>query len=68
MAHIINANIRAIVGAAIKGLKFDGVGFVSSLVSSFSASANGCGIPLNPTLLGPFRKWKYPKNFRSIKV
>lgn len=32
------------------------------------ASANGWGRPVKDTLFGPLRSWKYPINFRSIKV
>jgi len=31
------------------------VGEARSLVNSLIASANGCGIPINLTLFGPFR-------------
>lgn len=56
------------VGATINGTLFVGVGLACSLTNNLIASENGCGIPISPTLLGPLRRWKYPKNFRSIKV
>ena len=44
------------------------VGRDCSFTNSLMASANGCGSPIKDTLLGPFRNWKYPMNFRSISV
>lgn len=44
------------------------VGLFCSFVNSLMASANGCGSPMRETLFGPFRSWKYPINFRSIRV
>lgn len=44
------------------------MGVECSLTNSLIASANGWGIPANLTLFGPLRNWKYPRNFRSIKV
>lgn len=38
------------------------------LINNLIASANGCGRPISPGLFGPLRNWKYPRNFRSIKV
>lgn len=38
---------------------------IKFLLKSFKASLKGCKIPIIPTLLGPFRIWIYPKNFRS---
>lgn len=52
------------------GVKYDKMKFIDSegnkfLLKSFRASLKGCKIPINPTLLGPFRIWIYPKIFRS---
>lgn len=52
------------------GVIYDNIKFMDSegkrfLLKSFRASLNGCKIPINPTLLGPFRIWIYPKIFRS---
>lgn len=49
------ARKRADMGAIIKGELLAKVGVLCSLVKSFSASANGWGRPIMPTLLGPFR-------------
>lgn len=57
-----------IVGAIKKGEILAKDGIVSSFEKSFSASAKGWGIPIIPTLFGPFRNWKYPSAFRSSKV
>lgn len=46
----------------------DVVGVDCSLVNSLIASAKGTGIPIRLGLFGPFRVWKYPRNFRSINV
>jgi hypothetical protein len=43
-------------------------GFDNSFRNSLIASANGWGNPIKPTLLGPFRMWKYPRAFRSSRV
>lgn len=58
MAHIINAKNSAMLGATINGRGFDIVGAACSLINSLIASENGCGRPINPTLFGPFRRWK----------
>lgn len=52
----------------MKGNGFECVGLDCSFVNSLMASANGTGIPIRPGLFGPFRVWKYPRNFRSIRV
>lgn len=62
------ARARVIDGASIKGSLLDEVGVFFSLKNNFIASENGWGSPINPTLLGPFRRWKYPNILRSIKV
>ncbi len=66
--HIIIASLSLIVGAAINKIVFDMVGLACSFTNSLMASANGCGSPRSLGLFGPFRIWKYPKNFRSISV
>lgn len=35
------------------------------LLNNLIASLKGCKIPINPTLLGPFRIWIYLRIFRS---
>jgi len=66
--HIIIASANLIAGAAMNRILFDIVGFACSLTNSLMASANGWGNPISLGLFGPFRSWKYPKNFRSINV
>lgn len=66
--HNIRDRISPRIGANMYGDIFAGVGFLCSLVNSLMASANGWGRPINITLFGPFRNWKYPRNFRSINV
>lgn len=46
----------------VKFMDSDGSKF---LLKSFKASLKGWSRPINPTLLGPFRIWIYPKIFRS---
>lgn len=53
--HIIIANVRLRVGAAINSNQLDMVGLACSLTNSLIASANGTGNPSNLGLLGPFR-------------
>lgn len=67
-AHIIIAKASLIVGAIKNRILFDIVGLFCSFTKSLIASANGWATPIILGLFGPFRKWKYPKNFRSIKV
>jgi hypothetical protein len=47
---------------------FDSVGYDCSLRNNLMASANGWGIPIKLTLLGPLRSCIYPSNLRSINV
>lgn len=63
-----SARKSAVAGAKQKGVKLDIIGFNCSLVNNFTASAKGTGSPDKLGLLGPFRSWQYPKNFRSTKV
>jgi hypothetical protein len=58
IAHNISVKIRPNTGAAINGDWFIMVGLDCSFVNNFMASANGCGSPASPTLLGPLRSWK----------
>lgn len=55
-------------GATMNSCLLIRVGLVCSLTKSLIASANGWGRPINETLFGPFRSWKYPINFRSMRV
>jgi hypothetical protein len=66
--HMIIASVNLKVGAAINNNQFDIVGLACSLTNNLIASANGTGNPISLGLLGPFRIWKYPNNFRSIRV
>jgi hypothetical protein len=66
--HIIIASVRLRVGAAINNNQFDIVGLACSLTNNLIASANGTGKPISLGLFGPFRIWKYPSSFRSIRV
>lgn len=53
--HKVRAIINLAAGAKRKGVRLARVGVLTSLAKSFSASANGWGSPISPTLLGPFR-------------
>lgn len=55
-------------GARRNGVLFAFVGLFCSFKKSLIASANGTGNPIKMGLFGPFRSWKYPRNFRSIRV
>lgn len=55
MAHISRARVNLKIGAIINGIRLDVVGFACSLTNNLMASANGCGRPKIPGLLGPFR-------------
>ena len=66
--HSINANVNIIIGVNTNAIMFAMLGTFGIFVKSFTASAIGCGIPANLTLLGPFRSCAYPKIFRSNKV
>jgi len=44
------------------------MGTMTSFLNNFTASANGCRIPKNPTLLGPFRNCLRDRNLRSSRV
>lgn len=54
-AHTISAKDRLSAGASMKGNRLAAVGLACSLTNSLIASAKGCGIPIIPGLLGPFR-------------
>ncbi len=58
----------AIVGPNRNKNKLDVMGRTISFENSLIASLKGWGIPPNPTLLGPFRNWEYPRIFRSSSV
>lgn len=64
----MRARTSPMVGANRNGVWLDGLGLACSFTNSLIASANGWGSPISPTLLGPLRRWKYPRNFRSINV
>lgn len=66
--HIINDRNSPIIGAIINEVLLALVGVSCSFKNNLIASANGCGSPMKITLLGPFRSWKYPSNFRSSSV
>lgn len=53
--HNIRARNRPRAGAVKNGYVFARVGDDNSFVNNFIASARGCGRPIKPTLLGPFR-------------
>lgn len=53
--HISMASNKLIEGAMRNGDMFASLGLDCSFRKSFSASARGCGKPIIPTLLGPFR-------------
>lgn len=56
--HNSIASSRLIEGANKKGDILAKLGLDCSFKKSFKASANGCGMPIIPTLFGPFRVWK----------
>lgn len=66
--HNIIASDRLNTGASINGVLLALFGLFCSFANSLIASAKGCGIPDSIGLFGPFRNWKYPRNFRSIRV
>lgn len=68
MVHRRSAKISLKIGAIMNSCLLIKVGLVCSLINSLIASANGWGSPIRDTLFGPFRIWKYPINFRSIRV
>jgi hypothetical protein len=43
-------------------------GIITSLITNFKPSANGCKKPKIPTTLGPFLRWIDAITFRSINV
>lgn len=51
---------RILISKEVAGVIYDNIKFMDSegkrfLLKSLRASLNGCKIPINPTLLGPFR-------------
>lgn len=66
--HTISARVRLVAGEIINMRRFAVEGEEICLINSLIASANGCGRPIKPGLFGPLRSWKYPRNFRSIRV
>jgi len=52
----------------LKSVKLLRVGVFNSFVNSLIASANGTKAPVRPGLLGPFRRWIYPRTLRSRRV
>lgn len=66
--HISRIRIKDIIGLIINTIIFAAERVSGSLMISFSASANGWGIPIKLTLLGPFRSCKKPRTFRSKRV
>lgn len=66
--HSMIASDRLRTGARRKGVLFALIGLFCSFRNSLIASANGTGKPISMGLFGPFRSWKYPRNFRSIRV
>ena len=55
-------------GANQKMALSESVGMMSSLSSSFSASAMGCSSPCGPTRIGPRRTWKSARTLRSTST
>ena len=66
--HVNIARIIAKPGPIKNSLPLPYLGIIFSLENNLIASLNGCKIPAILTLFGPFRKWAYPKIFRSNKV
>jgi hypothetical protein len=62
------AKIKANMGAKKNGSILEDLGRFSSFKNNFAASAIGWSSPNTLTLLGPFRRWEYPKIFRSSNV
>lgn len=52
---MLRARVSLSVGASINGILFEADGFDCSLINNLMASAKGCGRPMSPGLLGPFR-------------
>jgi len=44
------------------------VGWLISFKNNLTASAKGTRTPAGPGLLGPLRRWMYPRTFRSRRV
>ena len=55
-------------GANQKMALSESAGMMSSLSSSFRASAMGCSSPCGPTRMGPRRTWKSASTLRSTSV
>lgn len=62
------AKIKAKEGKKKEEVGLSNPKVVGSLIKSFRASAKGCGRPINPGLLGPFRSCIRPKTLRSKRV
>lgn len=66
--HNPRARNRVNPGTKKNGSLFDERGIAICFKNSFIASAIGCRRPIIDTLLGPCRKWEYPRILRSSKV
>lgn len=54
-SQIDSASKKASIGAMVNSMEEELVGWIGSLINSFSPSATGCKMPYGPTKFGPFR-------------
>jgi hypothetical protein len=57
-----------IIGESTNKKLLDFMGIISSFMTNFKPSANGCKTPQKPTTFGPFRLCIDAITFRSAKV
>ena len=67
-AHPAKAKANVNTGAKIKISILELFGKIVSFKNNFKPSANGCRIPKNPTIFGPWRRWIAARTWRSINV
>ena len=67
-AKALSAVMVEMQGANQKMALSDSAGMMSSLSSSFKASAMGCSSPCGPTRMGPSRTWKSASTLRSTST
>ena len=67
-ANAVSAVIVEMHGANQKITLSESAGIMSSLSSSFNASAIGCSSPCGPTRIGPRRTWKSASTLRSTST
>ena len=68
VAQSINAGMNTARGASQYTRRSADDGRMSSLTTSFIASASGWSVPWKPTRIGPIRIWIRASPFRSTQV